>query len=217
MDKSKVLVMLDAGHGSNTVGKRSPLLSAALQKQYNVERFYEYAYVREIVNGIINELNNDGIHCYIVTPELTDTPLSTRVKRANEKYAECKKAGIKAFLISIHVNAAGNDGQWKNATGWSTWTSVGQTAGDKLADKLYEAAHAVLDPKKLKIRTDKTDGDEDYESNFYILKNTNCAATLSESFFMDCEKDVQYLLSPEGKNDIIKIHVDGIKRYIASL
>lgn len=217
MDKSKVLVMLDAGHGSNTPGKRSPLLSAAMQKQYNVDRFYEYAYVREIVNGIINELSKDDIKCYIITPELTDTSLATRVQRANEKYAECKKNGIKAFFISVHINAAGSDGQWKTATGWSTWTSVGQTAGDKLADKLYEAAHAVLDPKNLRIRTDKSDGDEDWESNFYVLKYTNCPATLSESFFMDNEEDVKYLLSPEGKKDIIKIHVDGIKRYIASL
>lgn len=46
---------------------------------------------------------------------------------------------MKAFLISIHVNAAGN-GPWMNARGWSAWTSKGQTAGDKLADKLYEAA-----------------------------------------------------------------------------
>ena len=74
-----------------------------------------------------------------------------------------------------------------------------------------------IDPKKLRIRTDKSDGDEDWESNFYILKNTNCPATLSESFFMDNEEDVKYLLSPEGKKDIIKIHVDGINRYIASL
>lgn len=216
MDKSKVLVMLDNGHGSNTSGKRSPLLSKQLQEKYGIDRLYEYKYVREIVACIKKELEKEGIPYYIVTPELTDISLSTRVKRVNSKYAECKKNGIKAFLISVHLNAASN-GQWKNATGWSTWTSIGQTSGDKLADKLYEAAHEILDPKKLKIRTDKSDGDEDWESNFYILKNTNCAATLSESFFMDSEKDVEYLLSDEGKADIVKIHVDGIKKYINSL
>ena len=216
MDKSKVLVMLDNGHGSNCAGKRSPIFSKEMQQKFGIDRFYEYKYVREIVSGIKAELEKEGIPYYIVTPESIDVSLSTRVKRVNNKYAECKKKGIKAFLISVHVNAAGS-GQWKNATGWSTWTSVGQTAGDKLADKLYEAAHVILDPKKLRIRTDKSDGDEDWESNFYVLKNTNCPATLSESFFMDNEEDVKYLLSPEGKNDIIKIHVDGIKRYIASL
>ena len=216
MDKTNVLVMLDNGHGSNTTGKRSPVFSKEMQQKFGIDRFYEYKYVREIVAGITAELEKEGIPYYIVTPESIDVALSTRVKRVNNKYAECKKKGIKAFFISVHVNAAGS-GQWKNATGWSTWTSVGQTAGDKLADKLYEAAHVILDPKKLRIRTDKSDGDEDWESNFYILKNTNCPATLSESFFMDNEEDVKYLLSPEGKKDIIKIHVDGIKRYIASL
>ena len=216
MDKSKVLVMLDNGHGSNTSGKRSPVLPDYMQQKYNTDRLYEYKYTREIVSRIKDELIKEGIPYYIVTPETTDISLVTRVKRVNNKYTECKKKRIKAFLISVHVNAAGNGG-WKTATGWSTWTSVGQTAGDKLADKLYEAAHVVLDPKKLKIRTDMSDGDEDWESNFYILKNTNCAATLTESFFMDCEKDVDYLLSEEGKTDIVKIHVDGIKRYINSL
>ena len=94
------------------------------------------------------------------------------------------------------------------------WTSKGQTAGDKLADCLYEAAHEVLDPKKIKIRTDKSDGDEDWESDFYVVKNTNCPACLTENFFMDNKEDVDYLLSEEGMNDVTMIHVKGIQKYI---
>ena len=216
MDKSKVLVMLDNGHGSNCAGKCSPILSKEMQQKFGIDRFYEYKYVREIVAGIKAELEKEGIPYYIVTPETTDISLATRVKRVNNKYTECKKKRIKAFLISVHVNAAGS-GQWKNATGWSTWTSVGQTAGDKLADKLYEAAHVILDPKKLRIRTYKSDGDEDWESNFYILKNTNCPACLTENMFQDNKEDVDWLLSEEGKQAITDIHVKGIKKYIASL
>jgi len=28
-------------------------------------------------------------------------------------------------MLSIHVNAAGNGVVWKNATGWSAWTTRG--------------------------------------------------------------------------------------------
>ena len=31
---------------------------------------------------------------------------------------------------------------------------------------------------------------------------------------MDCKKDVDYLLSEQGKQDIINIHVNGILKYI---
>lgn len=203
VDYSKVLVMIDNGHGEETPGKKSP-----------DGRLKEWAYTREIVKRMKVELDRIGIPYYIVTPETRDVKLSTRVNRVNKKYAECKLNGIKSFFISVHVNAAKN-GEWYSARGWSGWTSKGQTAGDKLADCLYEAAHLVLDPKKIKIRTEKSDGDEDWESNFYVLKNSNCAACLTENFFMDNKEDVEYLLSEEGMNDITRIHIEGIKKYIS--
>ncbi len=203
VDYSKALVMIDNGHGNNTPGKRSPDGS-----------LLEYKYVREIVRRMKIELDKLGIKYYIVTPEEKDIKLSTRVNRANKKYEEAKKEGLTAFFISVHVNAAKN-GEWYSARGWSGWTSKGQTKGDKLADCLYEAAHEILDPKKIQIRTDKcSDGDEDWESNFYVLKNTNCAACLTENFFMDNKEDVAYLLSEEGMQDVTNIHIEGIKKYI---
>ena len=153
---------------------------------------------------------------YIVNPEDIDVPLATRKNRINNKYADARKKGMKGFMISIHVNAAGN-GPWMNARGWSGWTSKGQTGGDKLADKLYEAANEVLTPFNQRIRKDMSDGDPDWESNFYILKNTNCPACLTENMFQDNKEDVDWLLSEEGKQAITDIHVKGIKKYIASL
>lgn len=57
----------------------------------------------------------------------------------------------------------------------------GQTAGDLLADRLYFAAEQHL--KGHRIRKDYSDGDPDYESDFYILRHTACAAALSENGF----------------------------------
>lgn len=115
-----------------------------------------------------------------------------RVQRINKQCAKLKSNGVKAILLSIHVNAASN-GVWRNATGWSAYTTRGVTNSDKLAECLYDAATNVL--KDRKIRTDKSDGDRDYESDFYVIKKSNCPAVLTENFFMDNKDDVEYLLS----------------------
>lgn len=112
MKKENVLVMLSNGHGSNTIGKQSA--DGSLR---------EYAYVREIRKRVQKELEEQGYNVFVVTPEEWDVSLKTRVQRINNKYAEVKKKGMKAFCISIHVNAAGSDGKWHNATGWSAFVS----------------------------------------------------------------------------------------------
>jgi N-acetylmuramoyl-L-alanine amidase len=43
------------------------------------------------------------------------------------------------------------------------------------------------------------DGDSDKESNFYVLRNTKCPAVLTENFFQDTKKDVEFLLSDVGR------------------
>ena len=204
-DYSGLVVMLDNGHGEETPGKRSP-----------DGKFREYAYTREIVSMIKSKLEELGIEYYIVVPETRDVKLKTRVSRANKKYEEIKKQGKKAVFISVHVNAA-KSGEWYTARGWSGWTSKGQTGGDKLADCLYKAAHEILDPKSIKIRTDKSDGDEDWESNFTVITETSMPACLTENFFMDNKEDVAYLTSEEGKQDVVNIHVEGIKKYIKNI
>lgn len=217
MDKSKVEVFLDNGHGVDTAGKRSPLFTAEMKKEFGIDRLYEYKYTREVVKDIEKELKALGISVYIVTPEERDIALATRVKRINNRYATLKKQGKKAFLISVHLDAAGMGKEWMSATGWSSYTTKGQNISDILSACMYEAAHEVLDPLKKRIRTDKTDKDEDKEANYYILKKSNVACTLSENFFQDCKDDIRFLLSKEGKKAIVDIHVKGILKYIAKL
>ena len=65
------------------------------------------------------------------------------------------------------------------------------------------------------IRKDFSDGDPDWEESFYILKKTKCPAVLTENFFMDNKQDVSYLLSFEGRTQIVKTHVDAIIKYVA--
>ena len=193
-------ILIDNGHGSNTQGKRSPNGS-----------ILEYKYTREIAQRVVDELKARGYDAERIVTEDYDVSLGERCRRVN---AKCKAHGShNVLLVSIHNNAAGAGG-WMNARGWSAYTTKGRTLSDALADCLYKAAESYLIGQK--IRKDTQDGDPDWEENFYILRNTICAAVLTENFFMDSREDVAYLLSEAGKSAIVKTHVEGIIAYIKS-
>lgn len=193
-------ILIDNGHGENTPGKCSP-----------DGKFKEFRYCREIAKEVVKRLKAERYDAELLTPERLDVPLLNRCARTN---AECYRLGAKnVCLVSIHVNAAGN-GKWLSARGWEAWTSKGETQGDKLAECLYDAAAAIL-PMGTKIRTDLSDGDRDKESNFTILHKTHCAACLTENMFQDNREDVAWLTSAEGRESIVRIHVEGIKAYVS--
>lgn len=200
-------ILIEAGHGVNTEGKRSP----AEPGYPHGGRLREYKYCREIAREVVRRLKAQGYDAEMIVPEDADIRLRERCNRVN---AFCDRLGSKNVLFaSIHNNAAGN-GQWLQARGWEAWTSKGQTMGDKLAECLYDAAVKHL-PKGTKIRTDLADGDRDKEENFTVLYGTRCAACLTENLFQDNREDVDYLLSPQGREAITALHVDGIKAYVA--
>ena len=118
------------------------------------------------------------------------------------------------LYVSIHVNAAGGDSKWRNATGFAIYTSPGKTKSDDLATCIWNEAERILTPLGKKLRKDMSDGDPDYEENFYVLKKTSCPAVLTENFFQDCQSDVEWLSSEEGKETVVEYHLRGILRYL---
>ena len=117
-----IKVLVDNGHGVETPGKRSP-----------DGRLREYKYAREIASSVVSRLKERGYDAALIVEEDRDISLQDRCKRVNNW---CELKGNKnVILVSVHVNAAGN-GEWMNATGWSAYTSIGQTSADKLADCL---------------------------------------------------------------------------------
>lgn len=194
-------ILLDNGHGENTPGKRSP-----------DGKLREYLYAREITEAIERELKLRGYDAERIVHENVDVPLAERARRVNEL---CGRLGTSnVILISIHCNAAGNGSEWMQARGWAAYTSKGKTKADKLAECLYNAASCHLTGQKL--RKDYSDGDADWEESFYILRKTKCPAVLTENFFQDNKDDVDYMLSSDGKQNIINTHVNGIIQYIES-
>lgn len=189
-------VLIDNGHGENTPGKRSP-----------DGRLREWAYSREIADMVVAGLCKLGIDAERIVKEDTDVPLSERCRRANAIYKEtCKKA----ILVSIHCNAAGNGSSWMSAKGWSVFVSNNASANSK---KLAASLCEVVESLKLQVRR-PAPKQPYWEQNLAICRDTNCPAVLTENFFQDNKEDVEYLLSREGKQAVVQIHVDGIIKYL---
>ena len=197
MEKFKVI--LDAGHGKDTAGKRSP-----------DGRLLEYAYAREIAVRLERELKARGYDAQRIVPEENDISLKERCNRANRIYAA---TGKKAILVSIHCNAADADGKWHDARGWSAYVSRNASKKSKeLACRLIDAAET----QGLKVR--RYSQDEPYwTQNLAICRDTNCPAVLTENLFQDNREDVDYLLSEKGKQTIVELHVQGIMAYLGKV
>ena len=191
-------VLIDPGHGIDTPGKRSP-----------DGKFREYLWNRQVADLLGARLVAMGIDASPVVTETNDIPLSTRVQRVNRI---CSKVGASnVMLVSIHANAAGNGG-WMNAKGWSCYTSKGNTESDRIAECLYDAFEKEFPDRK--IRKDLSDGDRDWEENFYVLAKSRCPAVLLENFFYDNPEECVFLLKEETKERIASAAALGIARYL---
>lgn len=210
MEKTKFCVIIDAGHCKSTPGKKSP-----------DKRLYEWIFNRDIAKKLKKLLDAEGIAYYDIHPEddfikgyMNDSKdLGLRVRRANEKYASLKKEGKKCVYVSIHSNAAGSDGKWSSASGFSAYVSDNASENSKKIGRMFQE-----EAEKLGLKGNRSVPKEKYhKANFYVIKNTNMPAVLTENLFYTNKEETDFLLSEEGQNIIAKMHFDVIKRYIESL
>ena len=192
-------ILIDPGHGIDTPGKRSP-----------DGLFREYLWNRQVADLILEGLVSAGIDASLVVTETNDVSLRNRVNRVN---TICNRLGASnVLLVSIHANAAGNGSAWMNAKGWSCYTSKGKTKSDQVAECLYDAFEEEFQDRK--IRKDMSDGDRDWEENFYVLAKSKCPAVLLENFFYDNREECAWMLQEETKRRIASAVVNGIIKYI---
>ena len=192
-------ILIDPGHGIDTPGKRSP-----------DGLFREYLWNRQVADLILEGLVSAGIDASLVVTETNDVSLRNRVNRVN---TICNRLGASnVLLVSIHANAAGNGSAWMNAKGWSCYTSKGKTKSDQVAECLYDAFEEEFQDRK--IRKDMSDGDRDWEENFYVLQKSKCPAVLLENFYYDNREECAWMLQEETKRRIASAAVKGIIKYI---
>ena len=222
---ANLIVCLDPGHAVSTPGKRSPYSACKVEPALD---FYEYKFNREIVDMLAKKLSEQGIEVFITTDKNRDGDIDVSLTtRATRAWNAIKASGKKGIFVSVHANANGKGSAWDKAKGWSTYTTKGQNISDQLADYFYDEAEKIFDGKKLKIRTDKSDNDRDWEENFTVIfkmeqfstKNgkPTVPSVLTENFFYSNVDDCKYLCSNKGKENIVKLHFQAILGFVENV
>lgn len=193
ISSNKVLtIILDAAHGEEVPGKRSP-----------DGIFREYAWSRRIIAKLKERLISIGYTVYETNETNKEIGLTTRKNKANSFPGSYK------VLLSIHNNAAGNGSTWMNATGIEFYTTKGQTMSDAFAECLAKSFQKNFPNEKL--RTDTIDGDLDKEENFTVLMGSSYYAVLAEILFQDNKSDVEKLNDSVWCDRCIDAFITGIE------
>ncbi|MEN2468008.1 N-acetylmuramoyl-L-alanine amidase [Ornithinibacillus sp. JPR2-1] len=159
-----VKIALDAGHGMNTPGKRTP----------DGER--EWSFNSKVVAAAtkyLNEYDNVTVIRLDDPTGKTDVSLTARTNKANSQKAD--------ILISYHHNA--NTGQWGNWTGTETYHYPGSSTGLAIAKKIHPAIVRAMGLRDRGIKS----------ANFHMLRESNMPAILIEGGFMDSTIDIKKL------------------------
>lgn len=190
---------LNAGHGVETKGKRSPFVPPGV---------LEYQFNRDIAHFVEDEwdarINETGYTPMTVTPlECTDNAIPLkRVVRIVNGY---RTLGGDPFLISIHANAAGNAKKWYPARGTKVFIhpSCGpRSESFRFAKRLSRAVSKALDTK------DRGVG----KRNFKVL-GVKCPAVLLECGFMTNSGEATKLASTWWKRRIAGAIYKEIERH----
>ncbi|KIL49972.1 N-acetylmuramoyl-L-alanine amidase [Jeotgalibacillus soli] len=158
-------IIIDAGHGYDTPGKRSP------------DGMVEYAFNRAVATETMKQLHLANITTIQTHDDKRDVPLAQRTAIANQAQAD--------YFISIHANAFG-DGSWNDIHGIETY--VHQNASPN-AKQLASAVH-----KRLIAETARRDRGIK-TANFHVLRETRMPAILVECGFMTNRSDKALLAS----------------------
>lgn len=188
----KFTIILDAAHGEETPGKRSP-----------DGKFREYKWSRERIKELKVLLEMEGFEVFESNATNKEIGLSQRANNTNKIQADHK------LFLSLHVNAAGNGG-WMNARGYSVYTTKGQNNSDKVAEEIMK--QFAMDFPELKVRADKSDGDLDIEEDFTVIYKADCPAVLVEWLFQDNKEDIALLTNPDYNLKFVLSLVKSIKK-----
>ena len=207
---SKYKVSIDAGHGLNTSGKRTPKLNKDLVINNKVVKkkgqiIHEFEFNISVAKALKKALERCGVEAKIVNDETgkADTPLNTRAIRANTYDSD--------LHISCHYNAVGSCNSFQSRChGLLVLKTVNRSSKtDKLASCVHEAI-------KSNYSHDYGVGIDKNWSGFTlaILRQTKMPAILIEFGFMDYEKEAMKMLDPNWYEKLAEDTCKGICKYL---
>lgn len=179
-------IMLDAGHGYNTPGKRSP------------DGMREYEFNRAVANYARQLLvNYKNVTVYFSHSDQEDVSLQERTDKANRLNVD--------IFVSIHANAYGTGG-WNNVGGIETYVyPTKPPLAYQLAQKIQRNLILSTGLENRGVRT----------ADFHVLRETKMDAVLAECGFMTNREEVKLLRSETYRKTvaeaIVKALVDQFK------
>ncbi|WP_353056096.1 MULTISPECIES: N-acetylmuramoyl-L-alanine amidase [unclassified Mesobacillus] len=165
--------MLDAGHGYNTPGKRSP------------DGLREYEFNRAVANYANQLLENyKNVTVYFSHSDQRDVSLTARTDKANSLNVD--------IFVSIHANAFGSGG-WNNVGGIETYVYPSRPpVANQLAQKIQRNLVIATGFENRGVRT----------ADFHVLRETKMDAVLVEGGFMTNRNEVELLRSETYRRTI---------------
>ena len=135
------------------------------------------------------------------------TRMDDRFLELHERAEIANAAGTDLFL-SIHCNSAAN----RSAKGFEVFTTPGQNAADPFASALFQEFEKRF-PTKTK-RMDTSDGDEDKEALFAVLRLTRMPAALFELGFLSNVEEEAWLGEELNQIAMAEALCDGVMRHL---
>lgn len=202
-----IKIAVDSGHGLDTQGKMTPPLKSDLYFNSKLVKkkgqiIHEKEFNMASANYLITALKRCGFEVLNVSPGTKDISLMKRVRAANNWGAD--------FYISKHYNAVGNCKSFQNKiSGIVTIYHKGSARSKKAAtiiqDELIKAHGGYSFGAKADV--------EISGFSLYVLRNTTMTAVLTESGFMDNEKEAKRMLDPKFQKTDAEATCKGICRY----
>ena len=183
---SRKIVCLDPGHGPGCV-------NGAPDGSYKEHEFTWDMYTR-----ISPLLEAHGVHTICTRTEDTNPSLTERANVSNKANATC--------YVSLHSNAAGNDG-WYDASGLEIYTSQGPMTAQRniLASDLVNAFHAAgVSLRSTPIK----------HQMYTVLAKTDAPACLIEYGFHTSKEDVEKLKDSDYRDKLAEATAKGICTYL---
>lgn len=157
--------MIDAGHGPETAGKRSP-----------DESLREFTFNEATAEFLKKLLIAEGFTVIFSHDQTRDVSLSERISLAN-------KLKVDAF-VSIHANAFGSD--WNESQGIETYTClIASKTSTRMASYVQKALIMLTGRKNRGVK----------KADFAVLRETTMPAILVECGFMTNKEEANLLKS----------------------
>ena len=177
-------IIIDAGHGPHTPGKRSP-----------DGQLREFEFNEAVARRLKKKLHNENVLCIFSHDINRDVPLNERITLANRMKAN--------LFISIHANAFGT--QWNEVNGIETFTWIN-------ARCVTRSFATLIHQEVIKSTGRKNRGIK--QGNFAVLRETNMPAVLVECGFMTNKQEMKLLKEPMYQQQCADGISTGIQRFI---